>query len=151
MLNFICPIPFNMKNTSRRKFIGTAALLAAGTAATATTTLGSPILQTIKPYPIMHQVFFWLKNPASTADRDQLVAGVKNLRKIPTIKAFHVGVVAETEKRDVIDSSWGVSELLFFEDLAGQEVYQTHPIHLDFIKNFSHLWNKVIVYDIAAV
>jgi hypothetical protein len=38
---------------------------------------------------------------------------------------------------------------MYFEDLAGQATYQDHPIHQDFIKNYSHLWSKVVVYDIA--
>jgi hypothetical protein len=100
-----------------------------------------------KNYPVVHHVFFWLKNPSSKEDRDQLVAGVKTLAKIPTVREIHVGIVASTEKRDVVDNSWGVSELIFFSDLEGQETYQTHPIHLEFIKNHSHLWEKVIVYD----
>jgi len=98
-------------------------------------------------YPVVHHVFFWLKNPTSTADRDQLVAGVKKLSKIETVRELHVGIVASTEKRDVVDNSWAVSELMFFSDVAGQATYQTHPLHLEFIKNCSHLWEKVIVYD----
>ena len=137
-----------MNKTNRRKFIGTAALMAAGTAATAAIPTISAIQMGAK-YPVVHHVFFWMKNPASKADRDQLVAGVKTLKKIETIKALHVGVVAATEKRDVVDHSWGVSELMFFENLEGQAAYQTHPIHLEFIKNCSHLWEKVVVYDIA--
>jgi hypothetical protein len=136
---------FTMDKTNRRTFIGTAAILAAGTAASAAT----PLTNMKKKYPVVHHVFFWLKNPASIEDRDKLVAGVKTLKKIPTIKELHVGVVAATEKRDVVDQSWGVSELMFFDDLAGQAAYQTHPIHLEFIKNCSHLWEKVVVYDIA--
>lgn len=131
-----------MNKSNRRKFIGTAALLAAGTAATA-----MPLTSTKEDYPVVHHVFFWLKNPGSKQDRDQLIAGVKALSKIPTIRKLRVGVVASTEKRDVIDSSWDVSELVFFSDLKGQETYQTHPLHLDFIKNFGHLWEKVLVYD----
>jgi len=98
-------------------------------------------------YPVVHHVFFWLKNPTSTADRDQLVAGVKKLSKIETVRELHVGIVASTEKRDVVDNSWAVSELMFFSDVAGQATYQTHPLHLEFIKTCSHLWEKVIVYD----
>lgn len=98
-------------------------------------------------YPVVHHVFFWLKNPGSAADRDQLVAGVKKLSKIETVRELHVGIVASTEKRDVVDNSWAVSELMFFSDVAGQATYQTHPLHLEFIKNCSHLWEKVIVYD----
>nr|WP_197486742.1 Dabb family protein [Mucilaginibacter sp. L294] len=98
-------------------------------------------------YPIVHHALFWLKNPNSKEDRDKLVAGVKSLGKIETIKELHVGVVASTEKRDVVDNSWGVSEVMFFADLEGQATYQNHPIHQEFIKNHSHLWEKVVVYD----
>ncbi|HEY6901403.1 MAG TPA: Dabb family protein, partial [Puia sp.] len=97
--------------------------------------------------PLVHHVFFWLKNPTSAADRDKLVEGVRTLSKIPTVKELHVGVLANTEKRDVVDTSWAVSELMFFDDVQGQATYQSHPIHLDFIKNYSHLWEKVVVYD----
>jgi hypothetical protein len=47
----------------------------------------------------------------------------------------------------VVDTSWDVSELLFFDDEAGQKVYQDHPIHQAFVENCSHLWEKVLVYD----
>ncbi|HEY4287614.1 MAG TPA: Dabb family protein [Puia sp.] len=96
---------------------------------------------------LVHHVFFWLKNPSSTADRDQLVEGVKTLAKIETVKELHVGIPASTEKRDVVDTSWAVSELMFFNDVQGQDTYQQHPVHLEFIKNYGHLWEKVIVYD----
>lgn len=136
-----------MSTSNRRKFLGTAAALAAGTAAAA----AIPSTNMEKKYPIVHHVFFWLKNPDSKEDRDKLVAGVKTLAKIETVRDLRVGVVASTEKREVVDNSWGVSELIFFSDLAGQATYQTHPIHLEFIKNCSHLWEKVIVYDAVEV
>lgn len=133
--------------TNRRKFIATTATVAAGTAvASAMPNLIKPTNMTNR-YPIVHHALFWLKNPGSIEDRDKLVAGVKSLGKIPTIKELHVGVVASTEKRDVVDNSWGVSEVMFFADLAGQATYQSHPIHQEFIKTHSHLWEKVIVYD----
>ncbi len=127
---------------NRRKFIASASALVAGAAASAKT------LPSMKDkYPIVHHVFFWLKNPTSVEDRNKLVEGVKTLSKIETVRELHVGVVAATEKRDVVDNSWGVSELIFFSDLAGQATYQTHPVHVEFVKNYSHLWEKVIVYD----
>jgi hypothetical protein len=131
-----------MKTSNRRKFIATTAALATGAAASAL-----PLTTMENKYPLIHHVFFWLKNPGSVEDRDKLVAGVKTLSKIETIRELRVGVVASTEKRDVVDNSWAVSELMFFSDLAGQATYQTHPIHLEFIKNCSHLWEKVVVYD----
>jgi hypothetical protein len=132
-----------MKTTGRRKFIAAAASLAAGTLAAS----AMPSVKTGNKYPIVHHVFFWLKNPGSKEDRDQLVAGVKTLSKIETVRELRVGIVADTEKRDVVDKSWAVSELMLFSDLAGQATYQNHPVHLEFIKNCSHLWEKVIVYD----
>lgn len=131
-----------MSTTTRRKFIGTAAILSASTAASAL-----PLKNMETKYPVVHHVFFWLKNPGSAADRDQLIAGVKTLSKIETVHELRVGVVASTEKREVVDNSWAVSELIFFKDLAGQATYQNHPIHLEFVKNCSRLWEKVIVYD----
>jgi len=104
-----------MKKSNRRKFISTAAAsIGAVTAASAL-----PIVVSAKDKQLAHHVFFWLKNPDSVADRDKLVEGVKTLAKIETIKEIHVGVVAKTEKRDVVDQSWAVSELMFFNDLAG--------------------------------
>lgn len=97
--------------------------------------------------PIVHHVFFWLKHPTSTEDRDKLVAGLKTLAGIPLIKELYVGVLANTEKRNVVDASWQVSELMFFEDISAQANYQSHPLHLAFVKNCSPLWEKVVVYD----
>ena len=131
-----------MNHPNRRKFIGTAAILTAATAASA-----MPLTNMEQKYPVVHHVFFWLKNPSSKEDREKLIAGVKTLAKIETVRELRVGVVASTEKRDVVDNSWAVSELIFFSDLAGQATYQTHPVHLEFVKNCSHLWEKVIVYD----
>ena len=134
-----------MEKKNRRKFIGK------GAATVAATALGLPnalaqMSATGRP-PVVHHVFFWLKNPTSVEDRDQLVAGLKTLAGIPLIKELYVGVLANTEKRDVVDASWQVSELMFFDDLAGQANYQQHPLHVAFVKNCSHLWEKVVVYD----
>ncbi len=98
---------------------------------------------------LVHHVFFWLKRPASIEDRDQLVQGIKTLAEINTIRKMHVGTIASTEKRDVVDTSWQVSELMFFDEEAGQKIYQDHPIHQEFVKNYGHLWNKVVVFDAA--
>jgi len=60
---------------------------------------------------------------------------------------LHVAVPAETEKRDVVDNSYSVSELLFFDSLEDQKIYQDHPLHQKFIQERSMLWDKVLVYD----
>jgi hypothetical protein len=132
----------NNKST-RRKFISTAAILTAGS-----TTMAETLIMKTKDNKIAHQVYFWLKNPE---DWQKLIDGVNTLKKIKTVRQIHVGIVAGTEKRDIIDTSWGVSLLLFFDDIAGEAIYQTDPIHLDFVKNYSSLWTKVVIYDAEMV
>jgi hypothetical protein len=128
-----------MKKHSRRTFLASSAVLTLGTA----TALP---MKTDSTY-LAHHVFFWLKNPDSKEDRAKLIEGLRTLSKIETVRSLHIGVPAETEKRPVVDSSYSVSELIFFDDLAGQSTYQDHPVHQAFVKSCSPLWNKVIVYD----
>src|SRR5215467_8265658 len=106
-----------MLKSNRRKFISAATILGVAT----TTNARSNYVQ--KREPLAHHVFFTLKNPDSKEDRDKLVEGVRTLAKIEAVKELHVGVLAATEKRDVVDTSWQVSELIFFHDLDGQSTY----------------------------
>ena len=99
---------------------------------------------------LIHLVFFWLKNAGSRVDRDQLIAGLNALRGIEVIQQLHVGVPASTEKRDVVDNSYDVSELMVFKSVEDQKTYQDHPLHLKFVKDCGHLWAKVVVYDSIA-
>ncbi|MFM8449101.1 MAG: Dabb family protein [Haliscomenobacter sp.] len=50
-----------------------------------------------------------------------------------------------------MDASYDVSELLFFDDLEGQAIYQDHPLHHQFIQEYGHLWEQVRVYDVEQV
>ena len=101
--------------------------------------------------PVIHHVFFWLKNPSSKEDLNKLIEGLKTLKQIETVRKIHIGIPADTEHRDVVDASFNASELIFFDDVAGQKTYQDHPVHLKFVENCSHLWQKVIVYDASDV
>jgi hypothetical protein len=94
----------------------------------------------------IHHVYFWLKNAGNASDRDKLVEGLTKLSKVKTIKNFHIGKPAATN-RDVIDTSYAISWFVLFENDGDQASYQTDPIHLKFVEDYSHLWSKVIVYD----
>jgi hypothetical protein len=125
---------------NRRRWIGLLVLLglvpAAGVAAAAN-----------QRRQIVHHVFFWLKNPASPADRDRLIAGLRTLRGIPEIRELRIGVPAATEQRSVVDSSYQVSELMVFDSVEDQRRYQEHPIHKAFVAACEGLWERVVVYD----
>jgi hypothetical protein len=94
----------------------------------------------------IHHVYFWLKNPGSKEDLAALIKGLEKLSAVPQIKFFHIGLPADTN-RDVIDTTYAVSWLNVFETAEDQDVYQIHPMHLQFIEECKHLWRKVVVYD----
>lgn len=123
---------------TRRKFLTLASFLSLG--------IFTHAMLRKKPQ-LAHHVFFWLKNPNSIEDRNKLIQGIKALGEIKQIKMIHVAIPAETEKREVVDNSYSVSELLFFNTLADQKSYQDHPLHQKFIQEHSMLWEKVVVYD----
>jgi hypothetical protein len=133
-------------STSRRTFI-------AATATIAVSNVGSNAgaSSAVTTFPkLVHHVFFWLKNPESKEDLARLLAGLRTLTKIETVRGAHFGVPASTEKREVVDNSYSASEILFFDDTAGQKVYQDHAIHQKFVADCSHLWERVVVYDAVA-
>ncbi|MGE0590002.1 MAG: Dabb family protein [Cyclobacteriaceae bacterium] len=127
---------------TRREFIGKTSMAALGAV---TVTQSSEIFPPSKS--LVHHVFFWLKNSGADADRNKLIEGLKTLKAIKTVRSLHIGTPAATEKRDVIDNSYDVSELIFFNNIEDQNAYQTDPIHVKFVNDYSHLWEKVVVYD----
>ncbi|HSC54644.1 MAG TPA: Dabb family protein [Phnomibacter sp.] len=126
---------------TRRQFMTTTLATAAASAATA-----MPV-NTDGTINLVHHVFFWLKEPANQQHHQQLKDGLRSLAVIPQIKQLLIGSPASTEKREVVDNSYHVSELMYFHSLADQAAYQEHPIHKAFVEKCSHLWEKVVVYD----
>jgi stress responsive alpha/beta barrel protein len=126
-------------SSSRRDFITQLSIVVPSVAAGSIDNFGE------KPM-FVHHVYFWLKNPDSKQEKARLLEGLSHLSKVSTIKMFHIGVPAATN-RDVIDRSYAASWLAIFDDQAAQESYQKDPIHLKFVDDCSSLWSKVIVYD----
>lgn len=140
-----------MTTHSRREVITAAAALAgAGMAGQAAAATPSQPNKASLP-PVVHHVFFWLKNPKSKEDLAKLLAGLHTLANIETVKAIHIGVPASTEQRGVVDASYQASEILCFDDVAGQNAYQVHPIHKKFVADCEHLFERVVVYDATYV
>jgi hypothetical protein len=94
----------------------------------------------------IHHVYFWLNDPGSHDNHAALLAGLQALSEVPSIKQFHIGIPANTN-RDVIETSYALSWLVVFDTAAEQDAYQVDPIHLHFVESCKHLWKKVIVYD----
>lgn len=96
---------------------------------------------------LVHHVFFWLKHPESAADLAALLDGIQGLAAVPQVRGIHVGVPADTAPREVVENSYHASEMLWFDSLEDQAIYQAHPIHQQFIADHAHRWAKVVVFD----
>ena len=140
-----------MTDRSRRDLLVAATALAVGAAATGSRAATSTPANKASFPPVVHHVFFWLKNPDSQENLAKLLAGLRTLAGIDTVRGIHIGVPADTEQRGVVDGSYSASEILFFDDVAGQDAYQVHPIHKQFVADCEHLWERVVVYDVMAV
>jgi hypothetical protein len=137
-------ISLTMNNSTRRDFISTAGKITLA-GASGIFAINNTTAMTAKNM-FIHHVYFWLKNPSSNEDRQKLINGLEKLSKVKTIKMFHLGKPADTN-RDVIDTSYSISWLLIFDDKEAQESYQSDPIHLNFVDECKDLWQKVVVYD----
>ena len=98
----------------------------------------------------VHTVFFWLSRPESQDDRNALRAGLASLRGINHISAAYIGTPAD-RRRPVIDHSYDFSLTFVFADKAAHDAYQVHPVHLEFVAECQHLWERVQVYDAVGI
>ncbi|MCX2479487.1 Dabb family protein [Pedobacter sp. MC2016-15] len=95
---------------------------------------------------LSHHVLFWLKADTTEDQKAAFRKGLESLEKIETVTNFHVGTPAPIE-RAVVDITYTFSLVLFFEDLAGHDVYQVHELHKAFLEEFRILFEKVVIYD----
>ncbi|MEP7267988.1 MAG: Dabb family protein [Saprospiraceae bacterium] len=133
-----------MENESRRKFIGNMTKM--GLAGTVVPTTKAFSKKSEIKNMFIHHVYFWLKNQGSMADKDKLIEGLRKLSKVKTIQQFNIGTPADTN-RDVIERGYALSWFALFKNPKDQASYQVDPIHLKFVEDYAHLWEKVIVYD----
>lgn len=94
----------------------------------------------------VHSVFFWLRPDLTPEETAQFWEQVRALTTIPSVKIGSVGTPANTD-RPIIDRSYSAALLTVFEDEAGHDAYQVHPIHDKFRIECAPLWSKVLIYD----
>jgi len=94
----------------------------------------------------IHHVYFFLKEKGNAAHQAELIEGLRKLSATPSIKDFHIGIPADTN-RDVIERGYAASWFALFANSDDQASYQVDPIHLKFVEECAHLWETVIVYD----
>jgi hypothetical protein len=95
----------------------------------------------------IHHVYFWLKSDSPAPAKDQLSADCHSLlSKIPNVKHLWAGPPAMTP-RDVVDNTYAIGLAVILPDRAAHDVYQTHPLHLEFIARNKAHWDRVRVFD----
>ena len=95
----------------------------------------------------VHVVFFWVPQDAPATAKQQIADDCRRLlSQIPGLISIEVGRPAMTP-REVVDNSYDVGLLTTFANSAGHDVYQTHPLHLEFIARNKAYFGRVQVYD----
>jgi hypothetical protein len=96
---------------------------------------------------ITHVVVFWTDKPHGE-NRDRLLAGTRELlAPIPGVLEFRTGVPVPSP-RGVVDDSFSVAISMTFADQVATDVYQTHPLHLQFIEQcVKPCVKRLVVYD----
>jgi len=95
---------------------------------------------------IVHHVLFWLKADTTVDQKLAFRKSLETLDGVESIKTLHIGTPAPIE-RAVIDTTYTFSLTVFFDDLAGHDVYQVHPLHQAFLDEFRVYFEKVVIYD----
>jgi hypothetical protein len=97
----------------------------------------------------VHAVYFWLKQGTGGAARQQLIDDcTRLLGKVPSVRHLWVGKPAMTP-RPVVDNSYDVGLCVVFDDTAGHDAYQVHPLHLEFVDRNGSTFGRVQIYDTA--
>ena len=100
---------------------------------------------------LIHSALFWLRKDLSASERNVFATEVRRLATIPYLQSGFVGPPAQTEHRSVVDNSFDFATSLHFKSLEDHEFYQTKcEHHARFVSACQSLWERVVVYDIAA-
>lgn len=95
----------------------------------------------------VHTVYFWLQHPDNKTDRELFESSLKKfLKNSQYAKTKFIGSPMQSD-REVVDDTYTYSLIVSFDSKEEQDLYQKEDAHLLFIKEASHVWSKVIVYD----
>ncbi len=96
---------------------------------------------------IAHHVLFWLKADTTDEQIASFRKGLQSLQDIEVIKTLHIGTPVASINRPVVDTTYTFSLVIFFDDLAGHDVYQEHPVHKAFLDENRVYFDRVVIYD----
>lgn len=99
----------------------------------------------------MHCVFFTFKPDTPDAAIEGMVSdSYKILGQIPSVREVHAGRRDPRMTRDVNATDYTVGLVIVFDDKAGHDLYNDHPLHNQLVDKYKQHWAGVKVYDFAA-
>jgi hypothetical protein len=96
--------------------------------------------------PIVHSVYFWLKDEAKPEDVETLIRDCKELGTLDCVQRLEVGTPLPGG-RGSVDGGYAVGLVVLFADKAAYDAYLPHPKHQGLVTKHKGLWKKVVVYD----
>ena len=95
---------------------------------------------------LAHSVYFWLRPDLNEQEIKQFQDGVRSLTTIESVRFGFTGTPSSTD-RPIIDRSYSCALIVVFDDMAGHDLYQAHPIHDKFRIDCAPFWTRVVIYD----
>jgi hypothetical protein len=96
---------------------------------------------------LVHSVFFWLRDDIDDEKRQSFREGLESLRGVNVAREVYVGVPADSPSRPVLVTDYDFALTVIMDDMRAHDVYQSHPLHLEFLRQFSGCWTRVQIYD----
>lgn len=98
-----------------------------------------------------HNVFFWLKEPSNLEDCSLFEKALQKFLDISVYPKTAVITKPAHTNREVVDNSYTYALLVSFDSKEKHDLYQQEEAHQEFLKEASHLWNKVQIFDAVAL
>lgn len=97
---------------------------------------------------LIHSVYFWLEKTLEPQQIEEFAAALEGLKTIDCAEAVYVGTPSKAvADRPVIEKDYDYALVIVFKDVEAHNAYQTDPKHIDFIKKYKPIFNKVQIYD----
>lgn len=138
----------------RMAFAGFVALTLAGCAnecGTCERTASQTVAPSGNATQFVHAVYFDMKPDTPESLVNEMISDAYQvLGKIPSVRKVNSGRRDERMQRDLNDKTFTVGLVIFFDDKAGHDLYNDHPLHKEYAGKYGPHCDKVRVFDFTA-
>jgi hypothetical protein len=103
-----------------------------------------------KPPEFVHCVFFTLKPEVTDDQIEEFVKDCYLLKQIPSVRKLDAGRRDERMTRDINVTDYTLGVVVYFDDKAGHDLYNAHPVHQKLVAKHKDQWSSVRVFDFTA-